>query len=108
MMRTALIQLNVSDDPVANLAATLDLLAQAARGGAGFVLTPECTNILSSNRDHQRTVLHVVAQGYAAPPRGMAEQLRGDGRPVARGEAHGSQHAFEPVHGVVPVKRASM
>lgn len=58
MMRTALIQLNVSDDPVANLAATLDLVAQAARGGAGFVLTPECTNILSSNRDHQRAVLH--------------------------------------------------
>lgn len=57
---------------------------------------------------HQRAVLHVVAQGCAAPARGMAEQLRGDGRPVARGEAHGSQHAFEPVHGVAPVKRASM
>ena len=56
-MRVALVQLNVSDDPAANLAATLDLVAQAADGGAQFVLTPECTNILSSNRDHQRSTL---------------------------------------------------
>jgi predicted amidohydrolase len=56
-MRVALVQLNVSDDPVANLATTLDMVAQAARGGAQFVLTPECTNNLSSNRDHQRAVL---------------------------------------------------
>ncbi len=57
-MRAALVQLNVSDDPAANLAATLDHVAMAAQGGADFVLTPECTNLLSSNRDHQRAVLH--------------------------------------------------
>lgn len=57
-MRAALIQLNVSDDPVANLATTLDMVAEAAQGGADFVLTPECSNILSSNRDHHRAVLH--------------------------------------------------
>ena len=56
-MRAALVQLNVSDDPAANLAATLDHVATAAQGGAEFVLTPECTNLLSSNRDHQRAVL---------------------------------------------------
>lgn len=55
-MRAALLQLNVSDDPAANLAATLALVDQAVAGGAGFVLTPEMTNGLSSSRDHQRAV----------------------------------------------------
>ena len=53
-MRAALIQLTVTDDPVANLAATQGFIAQAVAGGAGFVLTPEMTNCLSSSRDHQR------------------------------------------------------
>ncbi|MGO4851913.1 carbon-nitrogen hydrolase family protein [Phaeovulum sp. W22_SRMD_FR3] len=56
-MRAGLIQLSVSDDPVANLSATRALVRAAAAGGAGFVLTPECTNILSSDRAHQRAVL---------------------------------------------------
>ena len=55
-MRAALIQLNVSDDPQANLAVTVDLVRQAVAGGAGFVLTPELTNGLSSSRAHQRSV----------------------------------------------------
>lgn len=57
-MIAALIQLSVSDDPAANLPVTLDLVRAAATGGAGFVLTPECTNILSSDRAHQQAVLH--------------------------------------------------
>lgn len=57
-MRAALIQLSVSDDPVANLPVTAGLVRQAAAQGAGFVLTPECTNLLSSDRAHQRAVLH--------------------------------------------------
>ena len=57
MIRAALVQLTVSDDPAANLAVTQARIAEAAAGGAGFVLTPECTNILSSNRAHQRAVL---------------------------------------------------
>lgn len=56
-MRVGLIQLNVGDDPAANLIQTQALVGQAAAGGAEFVLTPECTNLLSSNRDHQRAVL---------------------------------------------------
>lgn len=55
-MRAALLQLNVSDDPAANLAVTLDLVEKAAAQGAGFVLTPEMTNCLSSSRDHQRSI----------------------------------------------------
>ena len=56
-MRAALIQLTVGDDPATNLPETLAHIRAAAAGGAGFVLTPECTNALSSNRTHQRAVL---------------------------------------------------
>ena len=57
-MRAGLVQLNVGDDPMANLPRTITLIQAAVAGGAGFVLTPECTNILSANRNHQRAVLH--------------------------------------------------
>ena len=55
-MRAALIQLTVSEDPAANLPVTQDLVRQAVAAGAGFVLTPELTNGLSSSRAHQRSV----------------------------------------------------
>jgi deaminated glutathione amidase len=55
-MRTALIQLTVTDDPAANLPETVSFVRQAVAGGAGFVLTPELTNGLSSSRAHQRSV----------------------------------------------------
>ena len=57
-MRAGLVQLTVSDDPAANLPQTVALIRQAVAGGAGFVLTPECTNGLSSSRDYQRAVFH--------------------------------------------------
>lgn len=57
-MKAGLVQLTVGDDPAANLARTLALFRDAVAGGADFVLTPECTNALSSNRDHQRAVFH--------------------------------------------------
>ena len=60
-MRVGLVQLNVGDDPAANLAQTLALVRDAVAGGAKFVLTPECTNGLSSNRSHQRAVFHIEA-----------------------------------------------
>ena len=56
-MRIGLVQLCVTDDPVANLAQTVGFVRQAAAQGAQFVLTPECTNGLSSNRERQRAVL---------------------------------------------------
>ena len=56
-MRTGLVQLSVSDDPALNMPLTLALVREAAAEGAGFVLTPECTNILSSNRIWQGQVL---------------------------------------------------
>lgn len=58
-MRAGLVQLTVSDDPAANLPQTVAPVRQAAAEGAGFVLTPECTNALSSNRAHQRASFHL-------------------------------------------------
>ncbi len=55
-MQVGLVQLQVCDDPVVNLPQTISLIRAAATGGAGFVLTPECTNALSSSRDHQRGI----------------------------------------------------
>lgn len=57
-MRAALIQLTVTDDPEENLPTTLLALRQAAAGGADLILTPECTNILTSDRAWQAQVLH--------------------------------------------------
>ncbi|MGB7242232.1 MAG: carbon-nitrogen hydrolase family protein [Sulfitobacter sp.] len=56
-MKAALIQLNVSDDPGANLPQTVAMVRQAAGQGAAFVLTPEVTNCVSNSRSHQRAVL---------------------------------------------------
>lgn len=56
-MRAGLVQLTVTDDPAANLAITLGQIRSAVEGGAGFVLTPECTNLLSSSRDHQKATI---------------------------------------------------
>ena len=55
-MRAALIQLSVTNDPAANLPVTVGFIRQAVAAGAGFVLTPELTNGLSSSRAHQRSV----------------------------------------------------
>ena len=56
-MKAALLQLNASDDPAANLIRTREMLAEAAGHGAGFILTPEVTNCVSQNRAHQQDVL---------------------------------------------------
>jgi predicted amidohydrolase len=55
-MRVALVQLNVTDDPAANLPETVAFVRAAVAGGARFVLTPEMTNGLSSSRARQRAV----------------------------------------------------
>ena len=56
-MRSAILQLNVSDDPVANLEVTRGLFRDAVAQGARFVTTPEVTNCVSTSREHQRAVL---------------------------------------------------
>ena len=49
-LHAALVQLNASDDPEANLVDTERLIREAAAGGAGLVLTPEITNLVSASR----------------------------------------------------------
>ncbi len=61
-MKTALLQLNVTDDPAANLVRTVAMLRQAADMGAEFVLTPEVTNCISASRAHQAEVLSNEAE----------------------------------------------
>ena len=56
-MKAGLVQLSVTDDPAANLPVTLGFIREAASAGADFILTPECTNLLSSNRAYQNDVL---------------------------------------------------
>lgn len=62
MIDVALLQLNVSDDPAANLRVTLEQLTIAADAGATFLLTPEVTNCISNSRAHQNTVLQTQDQ----------------------------------------------
>ena len=56
-LAAALVQLNASDDPAANLPETERLVREAAAGGARLVLTPEVTNIVSASRSRQSAVL---------------------------------------------------
>ena len=56
-MKAALLQLSSSDDPGQNLGIVRGMMQQAADQGAGFILTPEVTNCVSSNRAHQAAVL---------------------------------------------------
>jgi deaminated glutathione amidase len=57
-MRVALLQLTVTDDPGENLPITVTMIRQAVAEGAEFILTPECTNMLSSSRAHLNDTLH--------------------------------------------------
>ena len=58
-MKAALLQLTSGDDPVANLAMVGAMVAQAATAGAGFVLTPEVTNVVTSNRAQRDKVVQI-------------------------------------------------
>ncbi len=57
VLTAGLVQLTAGDDPVENLPRTQALIAEAAGRGAGFVLTPECTNLIAADRDWQRQVV---------------------------------------------------
>lgn len=58
-MKTALLQLNVTDEPADNLPVTLSMVREAASKGATFILTPEVTNCISTSRSHQNGVLQL-------------------------------------------------
>ena len=60
-LRAALVQLSVGDDPAANLPATVGFVREAAARGATLVLTPEVTNLISSDRAHHAAMLRTEA-----------------------------------------------
>lgn len=61
-MRAGLCQLSVGDLPAENVGPVRDAVRAAVAGGAGFVLTPECTNGISADRQHQQAVLTVETE----------------------------------------------
>lgn len=75
-MRVGLVQLCSGDTPEENLPRTLAAVEEAARGGAGFILTPEVTNCVSTSRKHQNAVLtHENADPTLAALRDAATRL---------------------------------
>ncbi len=58
-MKTALLQITSSDDPVENLDMVRAMVTDAAEQGAKFILTPEVTNCVSTSRTRQQEVLQV-------------------------------------------------
>lgn len=56
-MKTALLQITSSDDPVENLDMVRTMAADAAGQGARFILTPEVTNCVSNSTTRQNEVL---------------------------------------------------
>ncbi|MFD1794655.1 carbon-nitrogen hydrolase family protein [Paracoccus aurantiacus] len=60
-MTVGLVQLSVGDDPARNLPVAQALIAEAAGGGANFVLTPECTNLIAAGREWQQQVVTTEA-----------------------------------------------
>ena len=73
-MKTALVQLNSSDDPEENLPRTQGYIDAAAAAGAGFVLTPEVTNCVSASRTRQKQVLQT--QGTDITLAALRDQAR--------------------------------
>ena len=93
-MKVGLVQLCSGDDPVANLAATRDLIAQAAAQGAEFVLTPEVTNCVSQDRAHQGAVLQtesddITLAGLRATARDLGIWLSIGSLALKTGDADG-------------------
>jgi len=61
-MRAGLIQFTGTDDPSQNLSTLTRMLEGAVDEGAGFVLTPEVSNVISTSRSHQLEVLRPEAE----------------------------------------------
>lgn len=76
-LRAAILQLNASDDPVANLPVTLGYLRDAAAQGAQIILTPEVTNCVSASRSHQKEVLQAESDDITLAALRKAAQEHG-------------------------------
>jgi len=56
--KAAMIQMRAGISPAANLDAAIKLIGQAKAAGAGYVLTPEMTNIFEANRERLFEKIH--------------------------------------------------
>jgi predicted amidohydrolase len=75
-MKVALIQFTGSDRPDDNLTRLTAMIRQAVAEGAGFVLTPEVSNCISTSRSHQQQVLRSEAEdAVLAGLRSLARDL---------------------------------
>ncbi len=76
-MKAALLQITSSDMPEENLATLRAMVRDAAAQGAGFVLTPEVSNCVSTSRSHQNEVLEPEeGNSFLA---GMREEAKAQG-----------------------------
>lgn len=57
-MKIGLIQFSASDQPKDNLEIVLQMVRDAHAQGARFILTPEATNCISTDQDHQRSIFY--------------------------------------------------
>jgi predicted amidohydrolase len=71
-MKTALLQITSSDDPVENLDMVRAMAADAAGQGARFILTPEVTNCVSNSTTRQNEVLQHEEDDITLP--GLRDQ----------------------------------
>ncbi|MBL4750611.1 MAG: carbon-nitrogen hydrolase family protein [Amylibacter sp.] len=58
MLKVGLIQFSASDQPGENLQTVLQMIRDAHAQGAEFILTPEATNCISTDQQHQRSVFY--------------------------------------------------
>jgi len=73
-LSTALVQLNVSDQPLTNLATTQAFIQSAADQGARLVATPECTNLIASNS--RQLAEHIQLEHNDPTLNALCEQAR--------------------------------
>jgi len=57
-MKVGLIQFSASDQPKDNLETVMQMVRDANAQGAQFILTPEATNCISTDQNHQRRVFY--------------------------------------------------
>lgn len=76
-MKAALLQITSSDQPDDNLQMLRGMVRDAAAQGAGFVLTPEVSNCVSTSRSHQEAVLEPEEGNTFLA--GMIEEARAQG-----------------------------
>ena len=58
MVTVGLLQITASDQPMDNLKVVLQMVRDAHAQGARFIVTPEVTNCVSIDKDHQRRLFH--------------------------------------------------